>query len=149
MTTLDFTVELFVRVDEALPALPKHPLSKLHPSEVVTIGLLYALRGGSFRHFYRFLGRDLASLFPRLPERTRLHRLLCRAKEHTRHFLALPSFSALLLGRVGRLWHRVVAPAPRRMDKDAVGAHRQKQRALDRGRQDGAVHQRVGSSGQL
>ena len=35
MTACDFTVALFCRVDDAMPEVLKHPLSKLHPSEVV------------------------------------------------------------------------------------------------------------------
>lgn len=54
MTTQDFIVELFCRVDDALSEVPKHPLSLLHPSEVVTLGLLHALRAGGNRAFYRW-----------------------------------------------------------------------------------------------
>jgi hypothetical protein len=45
------------------------------PSEVVTLGLLHALKGGGNRAFYRWLTCDYRPLFPRLPERTRLFRL--------------------------------------------------------------------------
>ena len=48
----------------------------LWPSEVVTLGLLHALKGVGNRPFYRWLTRDSRALFPRLPERTRLFRLL-------------------------------------------------------------------------
>ena len=54
----------------------KHPLALLHLSEVVTIGLLRALRGEGCRAFDRWLRKELSGLFPRLPERTRLFRLL-------------------------------------------------------------------------
>lgn len=96
MTTQDFTLALFVRVDDALPHLTKHPLAKLHPSEAVTVGLLYALRGGSFRAFDRWLRRDLHDLFRRLPERTRLYRILCACRALTARFLATPSFFGVL-----------------------------------------------------
>jgi hypothetical protein len=96
MTASDFTVELFCRVDDilsnAMPALQKHCLSSLHPSEVVTIGLLHALRGEGNRAFHRWLLRELKPLFPRLPERTRLFRLLSQHCDLTKHFLAAPTF---------------------------------------------------------
>ena len=49
MTTPDFITELFCRVDDAMPEIAKHPQAKLYPSEVVTLGLLLALKGRSFR----------------------------------------------------------------------------------------------------
>jgi len=48
--------------------------SKLSPSEVVTIGILFALKGGHFRAFYRWLSRDYGLLFGGLPDRTTLQR---------------------------------------------------------------------------
>lgn len=47
MTTEDFLSELFYRVDESMKKVPKHPLASLWPSEVVTLGLLFALKGVS------------------------------------------------------------------------------------------------------
>jgi Transposase DDE domain len=91
MIASDFTVELFCRIDDAMPDLQKHPLSALHPSEVITIGLLHALRGEGNRAFYRWLEREMKSLFPRLPERTRLFRLLTQYAPATQHFLAQPT----------------------------------------------------------
>src|SRR5262252_8964396 len=75
-TTIDFITALFYEVDEQLRAIPKHPEAHLWPSEVVTVGLLHALKGVGNRPFYRWLTRDYRPLFPRLPERTRLFRLL-------------------------------------------------------------------------
>ena len=43
MTTEDFITNLFYRVDEALRAVAKHVQAGLHPSEVVTLALLFAL----------------------------------------------------------------------------------------------------------
>jgi hypothetical protein len=51
MTTEEFISELFYRVDEAMKALPKHPLASLWPSEVVTLGVLFALKGVANRAF--------------------------------------------------------------------------------------------------
>ena len=62
MTTHDFIIELFCRVDDAMPELSKHPLAALHPSEVITLGLLQALRAQGSRAFYRWAQRDLKPL---------------------------------------------------------------------------------------
>ena len=66
---------LFYEVDEQLRALPKHPEAHLWPSEVGTLGPLYALKGVGNQAFYRWLTRDYRALFPKLPKRTRLFRL--------------------------------------------------------------------------
>src|SRR6266852_6442328 len=58
MTTLDFITVLFYEVDEQLRTIPKHPEARLWPSEVVTLGLLHALKGVGNRAFYRWLTRD-------------------------------------------------------------------------------------------
>jgi hypothetical protein len=64
MTTWDLIIALFYHVDEQLPDMPKHPEAHLWPSEVVTLGLLHALKGGGNRPFYRWLTRDYRTLFP-------------------------------------------------------------------------------------
>src|SRR4029077_12060138 len=71
MTTIDFITALFSQVDEPMRAMPKHPEAHLWPSEVVTLGLLHALKGGGDRAFYRWLTRDYRALFSRLPERSK------------------------------------------------------------------------------
>src|ERR1700747_3356747 len=76
MTPLDIIIHMFCLVDDELKDLPRHRQAKLYPSEVVTIGLLFALKGGHFRAFYRWLRRDYDDLFAGLPDRTRLLRLL-------------------------------------------------------------------------
>lgn len=91
MTTLDFITELFCRVDDRMRGIRKHPLSKLYPSEIVTLGLLFALKGVSERAFDRWLERDWRSCFPNLPERTRLFRLLKVHQDWTNLFLAEPT----------------------------------------------------------
>src|SRR5256884_8691247 len=91
MSTLDFITALFSEVDEQLRAIPKHPQAILWPSEVVTLGLLHALKGVGNRAFYRWLTRDYRALFPRLPERTRLFRLFMTHHAWTQVFLASPT----------------------------------------------------------
>jgi hypothetical protein len=91
MTTEDFISELFYRIDEVMTDIPKHPLSNLWPSEIVTVGILFALKGVGNRAFYRWQHRDWRQLFPALPERTRLFRLLATPRPWTDECLALPS----------------------------------------------------------
>ena len=76
MTTTIACITAFCwQVDDQLAGLPTHPEARLWPSEVVTLGLLHALKGEGNRAFYRWLARDYRTLFPQLPERTRLFRL--------------------------------------------------------------------------
>ncbi len=91
MTTKDFIIELFFRIDEELKDVKKHPQAKLHPSEVITLAFLFALKGVGNRAFYRWLRRDYLELFPQLPERTRLFRLFLRHARLTDKFLAEPT----------------------------------------------------------
>jgi len=51
MTTPDFIIALFSAVDQERLEVPKHPDAKLSPSEVVTLALLYAIKGGGTRAF--------------------------------------------------------------------------------------------------
>ena len=55
------------------------------------MGLLHALKGVGNRPFYSWLTRDYRPLFPRLPERTRLFRLLRTHQDWTQAFLAAPT----------------------------------------------------------
>ena len=91
MTTEDFISELFYRVDETMKGVPKHPLASLWPSEVVILGVLFALKGVGNRAFYCWVNRDLRRLFPAVPERTRLFRLFVLYRPWTEEFLAAPS----------------------------------------------------------
>src|SRR5947209_19114410 len=67
VATQDFVIWLFCLVDDRLNCRHKHPQAQLWPSELVTIGLLFALKGGSFRSFYRWLERDYAELLVGCP----------------------------------------------------------------------------------
>jgi len=57
MSTVDFITALFYRVDEAMNGIPKHPQARLYPSEVVTLSLLFVLKGSGERAFYRRCSR--------------------------------------------------------------------------------------------
>lgn len=83
-------------MDEQLPPLSKHPQAKLYPSELVTVGILFALKGGHFRAFYRWLKRDYDALFAGLPERSRLLRLLKTHQTWDELLLAQPSFFTVI-----------------------------------------------------
>src|SRR5436309_10053162 len=96
MMTVECITALFYEVDEQLRTIPKHPEAHLWPSEVVTLGLLHALKGVGNRPFYRWLTRDFRPLFPLLPERTRLFRLLKR--EHS----VILTFPVAAVGTVQR-----------------------------------------------
>jgi hypothetical protein len=84
-------IALFYAVDQEMLDVPKHPEAKLSPSEVVTLALLFAVKGGGMRAFYRWLTRDSLALFPQVPERTRLARLLKTHTAWSTRFLAAPT----------------------------------------------------------
>lgn len=96
MSTVDFIIELFCRVDDRLVGAGKHRQANLYRSEVVTLALLFALKGVGNRAFYRWLVRDYRGLFPNLPERTRLFRLFKSHRHWTRCFLVKPSLIGLI-----------------------------------------------------
>lgn len=91
MSTEQFIIALFIKVDDAMHDVPKHPQAMLYPSELATLALLYALKGGGSRAFYRWLVRDYRPLFPHLPERTRLLRLFVVHADWAARFLADPT----------------------------------------------------------
>ena len=96
MTTEDFIIELFCRVDDQMPDAQKHSQAHLYPSEVVTIAILVALKGVGNRAFYRWLERDYRHWFPYLPSRTRLFRLFNTHRHWTKRFMAGPSLLGLI-----------------------------------------------------
>ena len=56
MTTEYFMTGLFTHVDDQFNEQGingKHPQAKLYVSEIITLGLLFALKGGGNRAFYR------------------------------------------------------------------------------------------------
>ncbi len=125
MPTEDFIIDLFCRVDEALGAVPKHAQGHLWPSEVVTLGVLFALKGVGNRAFYRWVAKDWRPLFPQLPERTRLFRLFTTHWAWTGHFLASPT----LLGVLDTYGIELIHPlregrSPRQIGKKGLSNHR-------------------------
>lgn len=98
MTTEDIILHIFCLVDDMLPEIDKHPQAKLYPSELVTIGILFALKGGFFRAFDRWLRRDYGTWFGQgqLPDRTRLQRLLKTHQDWANALLAEPTFFTII-----------------------------------------------------
>jgi hypothetical protein len=74
-----------------MAGVPKHPDAYLYPSEVVTLGLLFALKGVGPRPFYRWVRNNSRTWCPSLPERTRLFRLVTTHADWTEHVLAQPT----------------------------------------------------------
>jgi hypothetical protein len=125
MITLDFITALFCQVDDHLPGIPKHPHATLWPSEIVTLGMLHALKGGGNRAFYRWLTRDYRALFPRLPERTRLFRLFRTHQDWTQIFLAAPT----VLGVIDTYGIELIHPmregrSPQQIGRKGLSNHR-------------------------
>lgn len=96
MTTEDFIIALFCRVDDPMFNAKKHSQASLYPSEVVTLAILFALKGVGNRAFYRWLERDYRPLFPKLPVRTRLFRLFNTHRKWTQVFMAEPSLIGIV-----------------------------------------------------
>src|SRR5262245_47078188 len=125
MMTVEFITALFYEVDEQLRTIPKHPEAHLRPSEVVTLGLLHALKGVGHRAFYRWLTRDYRALFPRLPERTRLFRLFKTHQAWTQAFRASPT----VLGVIDTYGIELLHPmregrSPRQIGRKGLSNHR-------------------------
>ena len=64
MTTEDFIIALFCRVDDRMKNVPNHSQASLWPSELVTIGLLFAVKGVGQQAFYRWLRRTTGAGSP-------------------------------------------------------------------------------------
>lgn len=117
MTTEDFIIELFCRVDDEMLDVPKHSQANLYPSEVVTLALLFALKGVGNRAFYRWLRRDFGHLLPKLPERTRLFRAFNSHRDFTERFMAEPS----LLGIIDSYGIELIHPRREGRSRQQIG----------------------------
>lgn len=96
MTTELIIIAIFCYVDFRMMGIPKHPQAKLYPSELVTIGILFALKGGSWDAFYRWLKRDYDALFAGLPDESRLRRGLVVHEAWCDYLLAAPSLFTVI-----------------------------------------------------
>jgi len=96
MTTEDVIIDWFCRIDDHMQESPKHSQAHRWPSETVTVGVLFGLKGVGERAFSRWLVRDYHPLFPRLPERSRLFRLLRTHRDWTSRVLARPTLLGVI-----------------------------------------------------
>ena len=107
MTQEHFITELFCRVDDMLPKTEEHIQAKLSISELLTLGLLFALKGSSQHAFYRWVKQNWRGLFPNLPERTRLFRRLKTHQRLTEKFLAEPTIFGVIDSYGIELCHQI------------------------------------------
>ena len=76
--------------------MQEHIQAKLSISELVTLGLLFALKGSLQHAFYRWIKQNWIDLFPALPERTRFFRRLKTHQRITEKFLAEPTIFGVI-----------------------------------------------------
>ena len=96
MNTENFIIDLFCFIDDKLGNVKKHSQASLHVSEVITLSLLFALKGRGNRPFYRWLKGNYSHLFPRLPHRTRLFHLFNSHSKWTNIFMAETSLFGVI-----------------------------------------------------
>src|SRR5262249_40213867 len=125
MMTVEFITALFSEVDEQLGTIPKHPEAHLWPSDVLTWVRSQPLQALRHRPFYRWLTRDYRPLSPRLPERTRLFRLLKTHQDWTKAFLASPT----VLGVIDTYGIELIHPlregrSPQQIGRKGLSNHR-------------------------
>lgn len=125
MSAVDFITTLFCRVDDELRNVYKHKQGKLHPSEIVTLAMMFSLKGVGSRAFYRWLVANHADLFPNLPTRTRLFRAFHVYRADAEEFLA----PASLIGVVDTYGVELLHPrregrSDQQIGKKGVSNHR-------------------------
>ena len=96
MSTEYFIISLFCIVDDQMRDAQKHSQASLYPSEVVTLALLFALKGRGNRAYYRWLRKNWLHLFPKLPHRTRLFHLFNSHQRWIDCFMAEPSLIGVI-----------------------------------------------------
>jgi hypothetical protein len=96
MPTDELFIGVFAIVDAELGAVKKHSQAKLYPSEVVTLMLFFAIKGGRYRAFYRWLLFNYRALFPHAPHYSRLLRLFRTHAALCERFLASVSAMSII-----------------------------------------------------
>ena len=125
MPTKEFIIRLFCRVDDKMLDVKKHTQAKLYPSEVVTLALLFALKGCGNRIFYRWISKDWLHFFPNLPHRTRLFRLFNTHQRWVERFMAEPSLIGVIDSYGIELIHpRREGRSPKQIGKKGLSNHR-------------------------
>jgi hypothetical protein len=89
------------------------------------LGLLHALKGVGDRAFYRWLTCDYRTLFPCLPERTRLFRLFQTHQNWTQAFLAAPTMLGVIDTYGIELLHPIrEGRSPQQIGRKGLSNHR-------------------------
>lgn len=96
MSMEDTIIHLFCMIADELQDVKQHAQAQLHPSEIVTLGVLYAIRGHGYRAFYRWVRWNWRHFFPKLPDMSRLHRLLAHHSHLSNRFLEQPTFFTVM-----------------------------------------------------
>ena len=125
MPVEDFILELFCRIDDALQDVEKDKRANLYPSELVTLAILFAIKGVGKRAFYRWVTNNWRPFFPKLPERTRLFRLFKTHRDWANRFLADPT----ILGVIDSYGIEFIHPIregrnPSQIGKKGISNHR-------------------------
>lgn len=125
MVMEDQIIALYCRIDDAMKHIASHPQAKLAPGEIVTLAVLFAIKGKGQRAFYRWLSGNWRHLFPHLPERTRLFRLFTTHRDWIDHFLADPTlFGAADTYGVELIHPRRQGRSPQQIGKKGLSNHR-------------------------
>lgn len=95
---------------------------------MVTLAILFALKGVGNRAFYRWLERDYKQPFPNLPHRTRLFRLFHTHREWYKVFIADPS----LIGLIDTYGIELIHPRREGRSNQQIGKKGPFQQAVDR-----------------
>jgi len=96
MPTEDVIIGVFCIIDEALADVKKHSQAKLYASEVVTLMIIFAVKGGRYRAFYRWILFNYQKLFPHAPHCSRLLRLFRTHAYLCERFLASVSTMSIV-----------------------------------------------------
>ena len=119
MTAEDLITELYCKVDDKLKErrIERHSQEKMHVSEIVTLALLFSLKGCGPRKFYRWLLANHKEMFPNLLERTRLFRKFNVHQVEADEFFACPS----MLGVIDSYGIELLHPRREGRSDDQIG----------------------------
>lgn len=128
MNTEALICTMFCKIDDKMKGIPKHAQASLFPSEIVTLGCLFALKGKGTRAFYRWVRDNYRHLFPKLPHRTRLFRLFATHRDWSARLLADPTVFGVIDA------YGIESPHPRGTERPPNRQERHLQPSLDCGR---------------
>jgi hypothetical protein len=125
MRSEEIIIRLFCMVDDKLAHVNKRRNAQLYPSEIVTIGILFSLKGVHYRAFYRWLKGDWLHLFAHLPQCSRLLRLLGAYEHLTDQFLVAPQEESVIDSYGIELIHPIrEGRSPAQVGKKGISNHR-------------------------